>query len=706
MAASQQDILVAKLLADVSGFKKGMDAATEKANKTASKLSKSFDKVGKAMKIGLAVGLAALSYNAVNTIKNFEQGVANLAAVTGQTTKEIEGLTNNALKLGAATAYTAGEVTGLQTELAKLGFRERDIINLTKPILNLAQATGTDLANAASLAGSVVQSFGLDAKETTSVVDIMTKSFSASALDIRKFEVGIRQVAPVAKNANVSISEVTSMLGVLANNGVRAETAGVGLRNILLEAAKRGVPFAELLEQINSSADKSATAMDLFGKENAAVGVILSESTKKVSELNAALLDSAGTAQEMADKQLDTLSGSITLLTSAWDGFILSIEKGDGAIGNLTRNTLGTFTRALQTLTNLSNYMETVNPFKSINEYSKETLDLILDIGRSAESGEDYAKILAPLNAEIESMDFSAIMSNINDIQKTFNQALREQGDDFETIDVLWKRYKERIIDVASSSRFEDKTEEVNAAIVEQTNVVDKAAESIRQYAVAMTSLNRVSSATVQSSKDVNNSLKPVGEQIDVAKYKTEAYNEEQLRLAQQSNMVAMGLQSAFTTMGNTIVDSLGLAENGMQGFLKVALKTALQVVSMALSQSMAQSIVNATQTAASTGPAAAFTQPAFIATALAGIGTAFSSIPKFAEGGVVGGSSMTGDKILARLNSKELVLTQQHQNNLVGMMDNNGSGSSERLVTRLQGNDILVAVERATNTRKRKRGF
>lgn len=764
MAANQQE-LVAKLVADVSAFKRGMNEAENKVKSTSNKLSNSFAKVGTALKLGLAAGVIALGVDAFNTIKNFEQGLANLSAVTGQTKSELDGLKNSALQLGASTAYTAGEVTGLQTELAKLGFREKDILQLTKPILNLAQATGTDLANAAALAGSVVQSFGLRASDTTQVIDIMTKSFSASALDIGKFEVGIRQVAPVAKTAGVSLSEVTSILGVLANNGVRAETAGVGLRNILLDSAKKGVPFKDLLEQVNSASDKAAKSMELFGKENAAVGVIVAENIAKIGDLNTELLASAGTAQEMADKQLDTLQGRITLLTSAWDGFVLSLDSGSGMISHVFKKAIeattwvvnamsGSVEDATLSLSDMRNEFNKQMTVLQSHNLSQEAKKKVLD-----NINTEYKEYLPNLITEKTSLtELNKISNKVND---TFQKRIMLQAQEASLIEKITQVTNDKATVIENEIRLEEiRLEKITANGVElaklndeeigraallaisngrltesesaldkllaiqkrvredlnllmplqedENEIVQNATNAITNYTGAVNALNSANTGLVQSNTAVNNSLKPIGGQVDMAGQAVDRFNQEQAQLAQSSQMIAMGLQSAFSSMGTAIVDSLGLAETGLEGFLKIALKTALEVVSMALAQSMAQGIANATTSATSTGPGAVFAQPAFIATSLAGIGAAFSSIPKFAEGGIVGGNSPVGDKLYARLNSDEMVLNGGQQSNLFRMLDtgNTGGVTGERLVTKLQGEDILVAIERAGNKRNRKRGF
>ena len=288
--------------------------------------------------------------NVIGIFAKFEQANADLAAVLGKTRGEISGLTEDAKKYGSVTKFTATEVSGLQKEFAKLGFSVKEIKNATKATLNLAAATNTDLARAAEVAGSTVRAFGLDAKDTQRVTDVMAKSFSSSALDMEKFATSMRAVAPVAKNAGLNIEQTTSMLGVLVDRGVEASTAGTSLRNVFLELSKQGLTFEEAMQKINTSTDKNKTALDLFGKRGAVVGTILAETAGDTALLEGKLNSAGGAAQRMADEQLDTLSGKVTILGSAWEGFILSLEDGDGVFSNLLEGIIETTTGLLSFL--------------------------------------------------------------------------------------------------------------------------------------------------------------------------------------------------------------------------------------------------------------------------------------------------------------------------------------------------------------------
>lgn len=288
--------------------------------------------------LGLVGGVqlfARVVKDAFNVVKNFDQATANLSSVLGVNKESMATLTEQAKQLGATTKFTASNVAELQLEFAKLGFTQKEIENVTEATLQLAAASGTELGNAAAIAGSTLRAFGLDTSETQRVVDVMAKSFSASSLDIDKFKAAMGSVAPVAKGAGFSIERTTSLLGTLTNAGIDASTAGTGLRNIFLELTKKGITFEEAMNKISTASDKNATSLALFGKRGAALGTILAENQGETDKLTKSLENSAGAAGEMADKQLDTLGGALDILRSSWEGAILEMNEASGASDGL-----------------------------------------------------------------------------------------------------------------------------------------------------------------------------------------------------------------------------------------------------------------------------------------------------------------------------------------------------------------------------------
>jgi hypothetical protein len=310
--------------------------------------------------IVVAMGsLVALLGKALTTSKDFEAALSGLKAITGATNEEMAALSNNALELGRSTAFTASQVVELQTEFSKLGFTTGEILNATEATLALAAASGTDLATAAVVAGNTLRGFGLDASETGRVTDVMAKSFTSSALDMVKFQESMKLVAPIAKTVKVPIEEASAALAVLADRGVAGSLAGTQLRRIMSDlATKTGKDFATSLEitadrlsKAATTADKLAIAKELVGDRAKGSLIALAENRDVLTELTKEFENAGGAAQAMADEKLNNLNGDLTKLSSAWEGFLLGLEDGEGIMNKVARGAVQFLTDGLGFLT-------------------------------------------------------------------------------------------------------------------------------------------------------------------------------------------------------------------------------------------------------------------------------------------------------------------------------------------------------------------
>ena len=363
MATSKEQL---QIIVDAQGIAK-TKAQLKSMDKASGGVTKSFG----AMAVGIAGATVALYAMgkavsaAIKVSKDFEQGMANVKAISGATGVEFKALEANARKLGASTKFTATEVAGLQTEFSKLGFTATEINKVTEGTLALAAATGSDLATSAAVGGATLRGFGLDATETGRVTDVMAKSFSSSALDMQKFSDSMKYVAPIAKIAGVNIEGTTAILGQLANAGIDGSMAGTSLRKILLEAGKEGSKlakrmggpiksfedFQEKLRKLKKDGfDPLVDGADAVGQRAVTAFSILLDGADSVDTLNEALKNAGGSAQEMADIQLDTLEGKMTIMNSAMEG--LGIAIGD-KLSQAIQSAVEGFTGLLGVMTDL-----------------------------------------------------------------------------------------------------------------------------------------------------------------------------------------------------------------------------------------------------------------------------------------------------------------------------------------------------------------
>jgi hypothetical protein len=412
---------------------KGADAAAGQFQRNVGNYPKGLSKAVGALKnfagaLGITAGIAGLVRalgNAITIAKDFEQGNANLAAVLGKTKDEIGTLTDDAKRLGAATAFSATQVSGLQTEFAKLGFNEQEILNATEATLSLAAATGSDLGEAAAIAGSTLGGFGLGAEETQRVVDVMAKSFSTSALDIEKFKESMKNAAPAAKAVGISVEETTALLGTLANAGISGSKAGNNLKTSFINLNKAGLTLEEGLEKVAKSEDKLGTAAKLVGKNAAASFLVLSEGVDVTKELTKGLNNAGGAAEKMAKEQLDTLQGSLTILNSAWEGFVLGLLSGDSAFSGISRSIVDFTTNLLGALT-------------ATNEIKEDTLDLISTntdlIDNTKELSSRYIELAD--KTELTSDEKIELNNITNDLVETFGDSVTQINEETGALEI------------------------------------------------------------------------------------------------------------------------------------------------------------------------------------------------------------------------------------------------------------------------------
>lgn len=165
MASKAIGFLNFKFLADVTSFERAMN----KAQKKLKKVGKSVTKTGQNLSRNLTLPIIGLGASALKTFADFEQGMLKVKAISGATNSEFKALTDSAKELGSTTMFTASQVAELQLNLSKLGFDPQSILDSSQAILNLAQATDSDLAEAATVAASTMNAFGLEAKDMTMI---------------------------------------------------------------------------------------------------------------------------------------------------------------------------------------------------------------------------------------------------------------------------------------------------------------------------------------------------------------------------------------------------------------------------------------------------------------------------------------------------------------------------------------------------------
>ncbi len=452
--------------------------------------------------VAAAAALGAAIVDAVGIINRFQKAGSDLEAVLGDkgTAGAMRLLTTQAKELGASTAFTATEVLGLSKEFAKLGFDPSQIQNMTEATLNLAAASGTELSEAASVAGSTINAFGLQSKDAKKVTDIMATSFSKSALDMEKFSETMKNAAPIAKATGVSLEVATAAAGKLADANITGSKAGTDLKKIFSELVKDGKPFQDSLEEIaekmkaaGSKAEKLGIAEKLVGDRAKGALLILTEQKDELGSLATELGKVDGTAKDMAETMLDNVSGSMTKASSAYEGFILSVEDGNGVISKSMKAIVDSFTDLLGRFTAFNN-----TDFTVMQRFAELT-------GVAATSVDGFTSRL------VKSVSASENLAQLQDRTTRSVNALKIQ---FEAGQLSSQGFKNGLDSISSATL---NTKNSLLGIAEVMPVVDDEAEQTEQSLIALSAAQK---ATALEARNLKNSLEDVLNVIDVAKFK------------------------------------------------------------------------------------------------------------------------------------------------------------------------------------------
>lgn len=386
--------LVAKLTLDSSEYDRALREAKGSTTGFSQSATKSIASARKAVTgaaLGMGTALGVFAGSSLKTGLQFDSSMSQVAATMGMTmddlsnsssqaSQDFQRLRDFAQEMGAKTAFSATQAADALNYMALAGYDVDTSINMLPNVLNLAAAGGIDLASASDMVTDAQTALGLTLDETTEMVDKMAKASSKSNTSVAQLGEGFLTIGGTAKSLKGGTTELATALGILADNGVKGSEGGTALRNILLNLTPQSKEAAEAFEKLGLNAYDADGNMrplkDIFGDLNNAmsdmtqeektnvlsaifnkvdlksVNALLGTNIERWDELSAAIDDSKGSAEAMAEVQLGNLQGDITLLKSAFEGLQIKISD----------ELAPTFRKIIQFLTKLIDHADTLIP--------------------------------------------------------------------------------------------------------------------------------------------------------------------------------------------------------------------------------------------------------------------------------------------------------------------------------------------------------
>ena len=351
---------IAETEAELKRLEKEAQTAESRLTKLAdvgAKMEKTGDAISGAGKklmpvSGAVAGLGAIS---VKTAADFDTAMSKVAAVSGATGEDFDKLRAKAREMGSKTKFSASEAAEAMNYMAMAGWKTEDMLSGVEGIMNLAAASGEDLATTSDIVTDALTAFGLSAKDSGHFADVLAAASSNANTNVSMMGESFKYAAPVAGALGISAEDTSVALGLMANAGIKASQSGTSLRTGLTNLAKPTKQMQSYMDKYNialiknedgsvdlratmadlrkkmgglSESEQAAAASAIFGKNSMAGWLaIINASDKDFDKLTGAIDNCDGTALSMAETMQDNLMGQITILKSQLQE--LAISFGD-----------------------------------------------------------------------------------------------------------------------------------------------------------------------------------------------------------------------------------------------------------------------------------------------------------------------------------------------------------------------------------------
>lgn len=341
----------AKLDAQIGALKDQQEQAADEANTFGAKSAAAFGAVQQAIAAaGIVTALKEIAdayMECVDIAGDFEAGMSNVEALSGATADEMALLAEKAKELGATTKYTAQESADAMGYMAMAGWNAQEMLAGMDGVINLAAASGEDLAMVSDIVTDNLTAFGLTAADTAHFADVLAAAATSSNTNVSIMGETFKQSASIAGALGYTIEDVAVAVGLMANSGVKGSIAGTALKNtfngllegVTLTASAFGEydytaikadgtmkSFSETIDELRdcfeqmTEAERVNNAMALAGQRGYnGLLAILNATDEDYASLTDSINNCTGAAKRMADIKMDNLNGDLELMNGAWE---------------------------------------------------------------------------------------------------------------------------------------------------------------------------------------------------------------------------------------------------------------------------------------------------------------------------------------------------------------------------------------------------
>lgn len=724
---------IVRLLFNTADFDKNIRRAKGEIGNFEKSITSMAGKIGPALS-GFAAfaGISVAIGDVVRTSMEFEKSLSSLKSLTGVTTQELSFFKDEAIRLGSTTTQTASQVVDafklIGSQMPELLKNKEALSSVTESAIILAEAAEIDVPEAAKALTGALNQMGASSSQAAEYINILAAASQQGSADIPYLNKAIENAGGAASSVGVQFNELVAAIEAIAPKITDAGSAGTNLRNIFLTLESSVdknlrpsvVGLSQAVENLAAKHMNATEMTKMFGKESVTAALALVSEKDKFIELTDGITGT-NTALEQQKINNDNLAGSIAALQSAWEGFILTLNNSSGmlqsVVGFLADIVDGARTAfsSLQALDESSYKSEGQKSFRS--EKVQNAINDINELVKGGMSREDALNweenLTRDLYKRADSLEekkeaYEEAMAIYNERGGQWDKRAYEQSKEVYMLARNEKQIRDEILDYIEKERQKlkgvgDIQKELNKGATVGTG--EKKGPTDLQLAA----FNAEGWAN-EEVKGLHNKLRQAIESGDKIKIKNieidldEAIDEAKLPDLSKKIKENEDFADSLSAIGNAFGSMSSMADGAAGSILSYfgnltnSVAAAIPAIDALNAKKKEESVANteaAVTGAASSVASIPFVGAALAVAAIASVLAALANIPKYATGGIVGGSSFFGDHMIARVNSGEMILNQSQQGKLFNMI-NNGGGSNHITVdgeARVSGKAMYITI-------------
>ena len=261
-----------------------------------------------------SMAVTGLGAAAVKTAADFDTSMSKVAAVSRATGDDLDALRDKAREMGAKTKFSASEAADAMNYMAMAGWKTGDMLEGIEGIMNLAAASGEDLATTSDIVTDALTAFGLTAQDSGHFADILAAASSNANTNVAMMGETFKYCAPIAGALGFSAEDTAEAIGLMANAGIKSTQAGTALRTIM---------------------NNLAGEVKITGSALGEVTIATTNTDGSMRDLSDILSDCRGAFSQLSESE-QAAAAEALVGKNAMSGFLALMNAGEGDIEKLS----------------------------------------------------------------------------------------------------------------------------------------------------------------------------------------------------------------------------------------------------------------------------------------------------------------------------------------------------------------------------------